>query len=951
MKLLAGLSLFAVTVFFLSVDAHAQTYAGLIDNTRASAGTGGLGTNGWATAGVEGGIPSTTWTQCGSTVAAGFTSSVVQTQINGCSPNTCVILAAGTTTLTGGLHIFKNGVCVRGDPNGGTVFKVPLGTPGAGCQINLVLCVQSNSALDLTTAPHVDWTAGFAQGSNVITVSSVTGITSGMMILLDQCGSGLSGNPCVTSSSQGPDNGNFFNCDFLITSPWLPGTTYSSAAGAPLARVTYAATGHWYTVTNPKSNPPPVGTVPTNTTYWTDQGVYATPTFGCAVNGPDGGNIRVGRSQAEMFLITSVNSGTNQITLDGTLRHPNWSIANTPEAVPFSVVKNSGFENITVDMTNASPGVGAFGSFDAANVWFHNIETIKSSYAGIYIYLSVHTTVDNSYCYGTSRGPGADAYCIVQTATSDNLIQNNIAQYLEGLYLGEGSDTGTVFGYNFNINNYDGNNNGINESFFPHSRDDYELYEGNIIGWYFGENFHGPKMMNTLFRNAIWGWESGANLPTPVVKNSGTIPIHNVANSRYHNIIGNVLGNPDYHTGYESGGNLGIFSFGGGNTASSGTVIPADSDVLASTMLWGNYDVVSGAVRWCGNSSDTGWSTTCASASEIPTGFSPYSQPLPTVGDVGVGQLTLPASLYLPSKPSWFGSLPFPLIGPDVSGGNVGICSGTLNTTGEYVGVAATTNTQCTGTSLTTPAWGGHVNTNPAMNCYLNVMGGPPDGSNTAALTFNPAACYGAPAVNSSALAHGFSKTATVNFNAPSQGFGIRVAIFNNATSTVSSIKDCAGSSACTSTVDPTFSPANQCATTNGQTFCEYFVCQSSLSAGANSLTTVMSVDFQQLYVEVDVLTSLAQSGCLDQRRYVGFTTGADPSISTTGNIAQRNELVMSTLGDTVAPTVGSGYRQTVLSGGFLGEYSDTPPTVGVPATATYHAASGNWKGVISTWK
>jgi hypothetical protein len=103
-----------------------------------------------------------------------------------------------------------------------------------------------------------------------------------------------------------------------------------------------------------------------------------------------------------------------------------------------------------------------------------------------------------------------------------------------------------------------------------------------------------------------------------------------------------------------------------------------------------------------------------------------------------------PPSFYLSGPPSWWStSIPFPAIGPDVNGGNLGICSGTLNTAGHYSGVAALTSSQCSpGPALTASQWGGHVNAIPALACYLNVMNGPPDGSGKA-LTFSAASCYG----------------------------------------------------------------------------------------------------------------------------------------------------------------------------------------------------------------
>jgi len=121
-------------------------------------------------------------------------------------------------------------------------------------------------------------------------------------------------------------------------------------------------------------------------------------------------------------------------------------------------------------------------------------------------------------------------------------------------------------------------------------------------------------------------------------------------------------------------------------------------------MRWGNYDVVTGAVRWCGNSSSPGWATTCGAASEVPTALSKYANAVPAT-------TSLPASFYLSAKPSWWPSAKaWPPIGPDVTGGNI-------------AGV------------------GGHAYTIPAQDCYLNVMGGAINGTG-GVLTFKAGRCY-----------------------------------------------------------------------------------------------------------------------------------------------------------------------------------------------------------------
>jgi len=110
-------------------------------------------------------------------------------------------------------------------------------------------------------------------------------------------------------------------------------------------------------------------------------------------------------------------------------------------------------------------------------------------------------------------------------------------------------------------------------------------------------------------------------------------------------------------------------------------------------MRWGNYDVVHAATQW--------------SNGEVPSGLiDGYANSVPS-------SESLPASFWTHTKPAWWGSLPWPGIGPDVAGGNV-------------------------------PGVGGHVYLNPAANCYLTTMSGPVDGTGSV-LTFNANTCYGPP--------------------------------------------------------------------------------------------------------------------------------------------------------------------------------------------------------------
>ncbi len=204
-----------------------------------------------------------------------------------------------------------------------------------------------------------------------------------------------------------------------------------------------------------------------------------------------------------------------------------------------------------------------------------------------------------------------------------------------------GPVTGCVFGYNYSLEHlYSGNFMlpGAN----PHEGGvDMVLFEGNDQNAFYSDNIHGTRHFVTLFRNYFTGWEAG--------KQSDTIPVQIAAFGRYHNVVGNVLGRSGYHTNYTwnlSGPvpDKSVFKLGEGR----GT---ANDPLVAATLLrWGNYDVVSASARFV--------------SSEVPSSLSVFRNAVPV-------DQTLPASFYLAARPLWWGSVPWPAIGPDVRGGDL----------------------------------------------------------------------------------------------------------------------------------------------------------------------------------------------------------------------------------------------------------------------------------------
>jgi hypothetical protein len=323
---------------------------------------------------------------------------------------------------------------------------------------------------------------------------------------------------------------------------------------------------------------------------------------------------------------------------------------------------------------------------------------------------------------------------------------------------------------------YDASPGWFQQSYYIHDGGDFmNLWEGNIGPGFTGDAVHGNHHFETAYRNYFTGWQTNCG-GAACASNSMAVGLQ--AGSRYWNLVANVSGTAGYHTIYNcvaltSGTcnssnavySLGFTGVGAPNTSLTGFCTTpscgtrSDYDPLTSEYLlrWGNWDDVTNAVRWCGGSSDTGWSTTCSSTSEVPSTLASFANAIPTLGDTGAGQGALPVSFVYSSKPSWWGNHQWPPIGPDVSGtagtgGILGVCSG-----GTYGMTAASASAQCSGGSLAA-GLGSHVALTPAMDCAINTMGMPVDGSGSA-LSFNASACYA-----------GTSGGSTISGNAPMSG-------------------------------------------------------------------------------------------------------------------------------------------------------------------------------------
>jgi hypothetical protein len=390
---------------------------------------------------------------------------------------------------------------------------------------------------------------------------------------------------------------------------------------------------------------------------------------------------------------------------------------------------NVGVRDLTMQGSGATPDEGV-GLFNCYGCWVKGVTVLNSHQMGVYCWQCVHAEVSNSYFYNYGRGGTARPFdpTGVKYQGADDYIANNIFQKGSPCTMAEGPADGTVVAYNFCINSDTETDSAFGGTEQHSAGDDYELYEGNMAYEQIADQNHGTHLAETFYRNFYTGWESCASGNCGsgnTAKISETFGIGVLGYNRYANMVANVLGTAGYTTTYtwtqaNWDANFSAFALGSGNTAVSPTV-PFDSVAVSTSYRWGNWDNVNAATQF--------------NTTEVPTAISGFPQSVPTSSCTA--SLSCPASFYYPSRPAWyFSATPFPAIGPDVTWGNVGQCSGTLNTSGKFSGMPTTDGTKCGSGNTKNTAWGGHVNAVPAMQAYLH-FGGNLDGTSAALTTFD----------------------------------------------------------------------------------------------------------------------------------------------------------------------------------------------------------------------
>ncbi len=380
---------------------------------------------------------------------------------------------------------------------------------------------------------------------------------------------------------------------------------------------------------------------------------------------------RQDRSLAQMLEVAAVNGNT--ITFS-TPFHITFKAEYGAQLSRYAnpILRRVGIEDLYVYGGMGGDGHGNVAVNLCAYCWVRNIEANWSVGTSVGFYGTFRSVLRDSYVHETpDPNPGGAGYMVgLNWGASDNLVENNVMWGGNKDFLARATGGGNVIAYNYMDDAYGSTypnmpEAGLNAGHYttPHM----ELLEGNYSHNYKGDSFWGNSIYITVFRNHLSGLRA-AHPPLdtykfnvyPYMDLQGRIAVDVQAHSDYTNFVGNVLGfqgqsflsyrKSGYSyaqnawayerlDGFPKDGEVTMWSIGS-QQAGGWTWVPT---TYQTQLREGNWDWVTRSQKWLGIGGEVG--------SDAPR--------------------AIPDSLYLATKPAFFGSKPWPWVNP--SNGSTGI--------------------------------------------------------------------------------------------------------------------------------------------------------------------------------------------------------------------------------------------------------------------------------------
>ena len=377
----------------------------------------------------------------------------------------------------------------------------------------------------------------------------------------------------------------------------------------------------------------------------------------------DGGMWDGTRVLGQIVEVTSVNGNNVGFVPPLYLNYPSSLL---PLATPFdAVAKYGGLEDLQFYMNNT--GYTANIRMDgSAYCWVQNIESNFADGDHLQALAAYRGEIRDSYFHDaflhTSGSTDSDIF--IAFKSSGFLIENNVMRRMHVSIMLNWGAAGNVIAYNFCDGDFDENayNVVMGDLSCHGAHPMFNLWEGNVAASLHPDGIWGSSSHNTAFRNWLRGTTKVCNPLVGRVGNTSdcwwAIQANRAADLdstlRYYNLVGNVLGSTDLLqlTPYNDGLHLIPmtpivvspqtrsydqvtygYTFGYGGLSDDGSWSGGSSLPYTTAIIHGDYDFANGSIIW--NSSITH---------------------------------NLPPSFYMSSKPSWFGNIAWPPIGPDVTG-------------------------------------------------------------------------------------------------------------------------------------------------------------------------------------------------------------------------------------------------------------------------------------------
>lgn len=328
------------------------------------------------------------------------------------------------------------------------------------------------------------------------------------------------------------------------------------------------------------------------------------------------------------------------------------------------VTQNAGIERIKFKGNGSNPA--QFIQIENAwNVWVAGCEFSDMPAKTVVVTWSGHVELRKNYLHDQSNGgPNSEALDLL-TDVSWSLVVDNVAVAagFPAIVLGDGGaganysgGFGNVVVYNYCVDSYytdppTSPNHGImaadiGTNHSPHQQ--YTLVEGNVVGKFGSDAYHGSSSHTVLFRNLLTGKNAWTNA-------KDRIAVQIDRRNLYYSLVGNVLGEVGkpathefldksvssdldettlYRLGFPDVGNQGFSgthppdAIPNSDGGPRDLYVDRDDTSYGTTLIEGNWSSVKSAQDWT------------------------------------ITPAALPPSLFLTEKPAWFGALAWPPIDP-----------------------------------------------------------------------------------------------------------------------------------------------------------------------------------------------------------------------------------------------------------------------------------------------